>query len=236
MKRNIGWVVFVTGAILTGAFFIGGFVLFFASSCSSGEAQSGGQAIGFFIALIGIPFYFVAKLGWHLSHPESPKEILSLAQTLSIEKKPTFDPNEQVLTIIKVVGDKALFFTTTRVIIANTYEDTPIWTLPFTMLFNSNTSHSKFGRIKKLKPDQILMDDPLNYAIAYSGLKSVRFYKIWIGRKIEIIAVNAAISFHPLRMGSSGKFTNQFGFWLIWPWRWDKYKNVLSHVLQGKLE
>jgi hypothetical protein len=234
-KRRIGWVIFISGTLLTCAFFLGGFILFFASSCESGEAQTGGQAFGFVIAAMGIPFYFVARYGWRLSRQESSKTPFSRPQAPSTRKELDFDPNEKVLTIINVVGGRALFFTSNRIIVANTNEEAPIWTMPFTLLSGSASSHSKLGKVKKLKPDLIFMNDPLNYFISYSILQSIRFYKKGIGRKIEIVADNAAISFHPRSTVMRGMFNNRFEFWLSWPWGWKKYESALSSVLQGKL-
>jgi hypothetical protein len=237
VKKKIGWVLSIVGVLLTGAFFIGGMVLFFTSSCESGEGQSGGQAFGFLIALIGIPFYFLAKLGWRLNGKQSVNRPISLSQMVGVEKKPVFALEEWVLTVIRVIGDRALFFTTNRIIVANTYEDAPIWTLPFNMLPSYNSSRDKLGKIKKMNPEQILMNDTSNYAISYSGLQSVRFYKKFIGQKIEIVTDTKAIDFHPKSLPHVYRETaNRYEFWIYLPWMWKKYETALANILQEKLK
>ncbi len=247
MKKIAGWVIFALGGLSTFACFGAACFLFIASLFGSGEAQAGGQAFGFVCAIIGIPFYFMARFGWRLNHkalPQTPHQ--TLAQALGLvgtdnRVRQTHDPTETVLAVIDVHGYKTLFFTQKRVIVVNIEESVPGWSIPL-LIFLPNSAYwsgSKKGRVKKLPPEEILMEDSLNYAIAYSEILSVKIFKKFWGRKIRIIAEHTTITPKSLsydkRMTLGGR-NYQFEFWLNQPWQWKKYASTLQPVLQDKLE
>ncbi len=246
MKKIVGWVIFTSGALTTFVCFGAACFLFFNSFFKSGESAQGEQAFGLACAVIGIPFYFLARYGWRINHKASPQKAhQTLAQALGVQGidnqyKQPFDPTETILAVIETIGYKALFFTQNRVIVANVEDSAPGWSVPLLLFLpNSSSSWSKVRRVKKLPPEEILRQDFLNYAMTYSGIQSVQIFRKFVGHKIRITAEYTAITPASLSYEKRmiwGRQNHQLESWLSQPWRWKQYASTLASVLQDKLE
>jgi hypothetical protein len=246
MQKVIGWIIFVMGVLITAISFGAAGFLFVSSFFATEESQAGVQAIGLGCAIIGIPFYFLARFGWRLKYPQlsgksQPRSYQASRVNLTGNKVRS-NPNEgeNTLAVIDILSNKGLFFTSKRVIVANFEQSMPSWAIPLTLFSpGSPTSQSKAKRVKKLRPEEILVEDAMNYAINYPEIQSVTILRKFLGYKIRINAKNPAIStksgFFGKRIGTEGNIY-RFEFWLQWPWRWKKYVNSLRMTLPDKLE
>jgi hypothetical protein len=244
MKKLTGWIIFYFGAVFTFACFGAAIFFFVESLIESGEWEVAAQLFGFICAVTGIPFYFLARYGWRLNHQVLPKtshpNSTQVLSPVEIDKS-SHDPTETILAVIEIIGDKALFFTQQRIIIADVEESAPGWAMPLLLFFpNAPSSYNNVKKFRKLPPEEILMKSNMNFAINYSGIMYIHvFRKLIIGRKIRIIAEYASVTPQSLsfrKRMTSGSENYQLELWLSKPWRWGKYANTLPVILHDKLE
>lgn len=224
MRKIIGWVIFAVGALIAFACFAAAGYAFFAMQCSADLGDSdraGGELIALVIGLVGIPFYFLARYGWRLSHM-LPGETRTGNQVAH-----GYDSAEGIVQVIETTDDKALFFTYSRLVVAHVEglgESAVYGNDALSILFNlfalghSLGAAGKLKQLSKLSPEEVLAAHSLNFAIPYAEIIKVELFKKMLRRKIRVTA------------GTT------LEYWLSKPRQVKRYVNALRLILPDKLE
>lgn len=127
--------------------------------------------------------------------------------------------NEEIVEMIETADRKALYFTSNRVIVAKLGGQALSMAFGvFGALAESRMRAKKKEQLSKLSPESVLTADKKNFAIPYSEITKVEFFKKMLGRKIRIIA---------------GAKKHEFG--LSKPKELESYVNSLRPILADKL-
>lgn len=177
--------------MLAFACFGGAFYSFVASFFWTDYEQGGVQAIAVIIAVIGIPFYFLARFGWRLSHKKPGQA--ATGEQLNHER----DLSDKIVQIIETTEDIALFFTYNKLIVARVEglsnsgyygnDALSIFTAVFGLI-QSQGAASKLKQLSKVSPQEVLDAHYMNFAIPYSQVSKVEFFRKWLRRKIRVTA------------------------------------------------
>ena len=225
MRKIIGWVIFTVSALIAFVCFVTG-SFFFLTSFVGCKAKELAQGFGGLIAIVSVPFYFLARYGWRLSH-SMPSEARA-----GIQVAHGYDPAERIVQIIETNDNKVLFFTHGRLIVAHVSEiggsgiygldvlyDAFLALFTLGLYWHINPASRKIRRLSKLSPEEILVaDGNNNFAIPYSEIIKMEFFKKMLRRKIRITAAKT------------------LEYSLRKPWQYKKYVDALRQVLPDKLE
>ena len=225
MKKITGWFVFIVSTSIAGVCFLAGGLLFL-SSFAGCNAKELAQGAGGLVAILSIPFYFLARYGWRLRRPAP----VGVKADIQIVRE--YDTTEKIIQTIETTDDKVLFFTYRRLIIAHVPEiggsglygldvlyDTFFALFSVGLYWQINPASRKIRQLSKLSPEEILAaEGNKNFAVPYSEIVRVEFFKKMLRRKMRITAAD------------------NIDYTLRKPWQYNKYVNALYQVLPGKLE
>jgi len=136
--------------------------------------------------IIVVPAFFLARHGWRLSH-QSP--IMAAYQIKN--------NSEKIVAVIETSEEKALYFTSERVVVAyvaglgdNGYSgSTDLFGLIFTIMgiVSARSSINTVKQLGMLPPEIILSRDLRNFAIPYSDVVNISIFKKLLSHRMKIV-------------------------------------------------
>jgi hypothetical protein len=237
MKRIIGIILFAFGSLVVLAY--AGLIIYTVITAFHELDDPGLQVVLAIPLIIVVPCFFLAGLGWKFIFPKSIWN--SNNSQIQIEK--ICDPSEIIVSSIETANEKALFFTSKRMIVAHveglgnsgsggSTNDLFGLISSISLAITTSTAGRKVKKLSQILPDSVLTEDMRYFDVPYSSITSIRIYRKFLWRRIRLL-LNNPVKSSLVKMVPGG-YTLEFR--LNHSRQWKKYQADLSDLMPGKVE